>query len=156
MSFLNKLLSLAERVRLFFANKISFVFSLLREEKLELAPVIRLFETYIGVFVVGFESFDGRVPNIGTFVDSMMVTDVIGDGNSVYLTLAKSSGAYGGHIKLCLTKNGQFSEIDDANTPSLLSRYRIYFYGGDCIEYSDTDNKCNVSYGTEHVRIARL
>ena len=123
-----------------------------KEEEIFLEPVKEFYEAYIGVSITGFETYFEDVKDIENKVVAKMITDAKVKGEDLYLELSGLTGRHGGYLKISPSGKGQFAERINLEEPTSFSRYRINFYGGDCIEYIDSDELGMISYHDGFIR----
>jgi hypothetical protein len=122
------------------------------EDEITLEPVREFFESYIGVFIVGFIAFGEDIQDLETDTAAKMIIGTEIREDELYLKLSTLNSKYGGYLKISPQINGQFAERSKEDQPAMDSRYRINFYGGDCIEYMDSDEVGNISFHHGHLK----
>jgi hypothetical protein len=118
-------------------NKVLSLFKFKKELELEfnLEPAKDFMETYIGVAIIGFETYHEDVEDLNDDVFGKIVVAVSVEGDSLLLKLNSLNGKPAGMLELAPSTKGQFAENTDG--PIWASRYRIVFFGGDFFEYID-------------------
>ena len=121
------------------------------DESFSLDELSELFDEYVGVSISGFISYKSSVPDLEQKIGPKkgilnILSGVEKDGKSIWLRLNTYSGKHGGYLKISPSLSGQFSERSAAEDPDKMAKYRIKFAGEDCIEYSDQDDKGEISY----------
>jgi len=115
-------------------------------DELILEPVKEFLESYIGAFIVDFESFSKADAILEESIKSKMIVGVELDGQAILLNLSKANGKPGGILRLFPTNGGQFTERISADEPTWASKYRITFRGNDALEYIDGNDAGKISY----------
>lgn len=117
--------------------------------KVVLDDVDEFFQSYIGVLITGFTTFHDEIEDIEMFLQAKMIVSTVIRGESLCIGLARPNGQSAGHIKLSPKVDSRFLDSDGVEEPTLRTRYRLYFYGGDCLEYIDADDLGMISYHSE-------
>lgn len=105
-----------------------------------------LFSDYIGIVITGYVTFKDDVFDIEKKIAPRLVSGVYSFEKSVIITLSKVDGSASGYIKIVPSITGEFSEKFSDAENGKYSRYRINFYGGESIEYSDKNNLGQIYY----------
>jgi hypothetical protein len=115
-------------------------------EHIVLDEVKDLFDSYVGIFVMGFLTYKDDIPDIEPKIQTLIIAGTEIRGNDLWVKLTKVSGGHGGYIKISPSVYGQFVEKSSKDEPTKASRYRIHLYGEDAIEYVDQNNSGQISY----------
>lgn len=116
------------------------------DEELSLDNVKEMFESYIGIIITGFVTYQEDIPDIEHKIRGCFVGGVEVRGHDVYIKLCKIEGNHGGYIKISPAAGGQFTENSPNDNPSRASRYRLMFFGEDHVEYEDLDGKGKITF----------
>jgi hypothetical protein len=125
------------------------------DAKFAMSALSDLFKDYIGVTIVGFSSYKDSIKSISDDIGPRrglinLLSDVELDGNVLWLKLTNYNGKHGGYIKIVPSMTASFSEKNSAEDPDKSVKYRLSFMGEDCIEYTDKDDKGEISYFPGH------
>lgn len=103
---------------------------------LDLSPVRDFMEDYVGHLIVDVSGPDDY-SDLSRKVCATIITKVFSDGNSLKFKLSKLNGSDGGVLVLAPTEFGMFTEKLSEKKFDLHTIYRVHFYGGYALEYSD-------------------
>ena len=117
------------------------------KEELDLATLQEYMSSYIGMIVINIKGFSEDV----TLSDSdkihcKTISDCRLANDSIELHLIHPDGKPSGYLKISPSKHGSFAEREPSSIPMYSSRYRIFFYGGDTLEYLDTEKQGSIEY----------
>lgn len=115
-------------------------------ENINVQGLQEFFEDFIGVIMVGFNSYNQSILNLNNLIQAKMITSVRFEKNSFWIELTNLSNLPGGFIKITPTKAGQFMELEANSAPTIDSMYRILFLGGDAFEYLDTEKGGSITF----------
>ena len=139
-------------IKKFLLDCYSFVLSWLginkavQEGGITLDAVRDFYESYIGVVITGFHTYGEDIKDLEAKIQTKIITETKIEKNNLYLKLLTINGKHGGYIKISPEVNGLFAEKTGDADPSWATRYRIDFYGGDCVEYIDTDSAGTITH----------
>ena len=116
-------------------------------EELDLDPLYKFMDEYVGMMVLTVRGFSEDV----TMEDTDLVTcKIISEcrlvDDSIEWHLNHISGKSAGYLKISPSKHGSFAEREANDIPIWSSRYRIFFYGGDTLEYFDTKKMGHIEF----------
>jgi hypothetical protein len=116
-------------------------------DELDLNPLHDFMSDYIGMMVIGVKGFaEDTILEEAASVQCKIVTDCKLVGESIELHLNDVGGKPSGYLRLSPSKHGSFAERDSGEIPLYSSRYRIFFYGGDTLEYLDTEKMGSIEF----------
>lgn len=116
------------------------------EENLDLEPVKDFMDNFIGGIVTGFKVCDEDIEDLDDKIKGSIISDVSVDDDSLLLYLSSLKGISRGLIKISPTEAGEFALRYNEEPEMWASMYRIKLYGGEMIEYLDTNNEGTVSF----------
>jgi hypothetical protein len=120
------------------------------DEKLDLSLLHSFMSDYIGMLMVGIKEFseDADIANPED-LQYKLISGCEIKGESIVLALSEIDGADAGKVILSPTRYGSFAEREVDDIPIYSSMYRIFFYGGEALEYLDTENLGTIEYVVE-------
>lgn len=104
-------------------------------EILDLEPIEAFFEEYIGAIIVDIVDVK-NIDNLG-FEIPKIVTSVYIEDEGCKFELSDVDGKGTSYLTVYPSKFGTFVEKESEETFEANATYRIAFYGGFCLEYSD-------------------
>lgn len=115
-------------------------------DEFELEGVKEFLEDFLGVVIIGFETYDPSVPNLESDIEAKLISEVSLDGENFTLGLSSLNGVPAGSLVISPSIEGQFAEsiVDERALNN--SMYRLIFYGGDSFDYLDSTKKGTVVY----------
>lgn len=113
---------------------------------LDLIPVQKFLEDFIGVIIIGFETYNDQIKNLERDIQAKMVVGVEVRDKDIWLKLSKINGKAGGYLKISPTVFGQFAESSDKDQAMVDALYQLTFYGGVVLEYTDFKGKGMIKY----------
>ena len=117
------------------------------DEELDLEPLHHFMSDYIGMIVVGIKGFsDDTILEDAEKVHCKIISGCTLKEGSIVFELSNVSGGNAGYLKLSPSRHGSFAEREPGDIPMYSSRYRIFFYGGDALEYLDTEKDGSIEY----------
>jgi hypothetical protein len=120
-----------------------------KETEFDLEPIRDFLDEYVGLVVVGFKGFKSDVVDLDQHISYSMITNISNKSNFLEIQLSSITGKKVGSLKLEVSLTGQFAERRGEEFPLWASRYRLEFYGGNSIEYIDTEDKGNIFFVAE-------
>ena len=96
---------------------------------LELVPVQKFLEDFIGVIIVGFDSFNDKIKDLQADIQGKMVVGVELKDKDLWIKLSKINGKPGGYLKVSPTIFGQFTEGSERDHAMVDALYQLNFYG---------------------------
>lgn len=120
-------------------------------ERMDLNDVQKFFEDYIGLVIVGFESYREEIDDFDDDLAAKMITAIKHDDENVYIILSKlHGGGQAGQLILSPSLYGLFTAKMGQADPERDSQYKIFFVGDQHIEYLDGEELAVITYeGTE-------
>jgi hypothetical protein len=115
-----------------------------KKEHLDLSNVEEFVGGFIGLIIVKFKVYDDKQNDYNNLL-CKIVTGVSAFEGKITLSLSTLSGGDAGSITITPTETGEFIEKNDYEEETWQAKYRISFYGGNCIEYVDLSKKCKIS-----------
>ncbi len=115
-----------------------FLLSDKTEEKIHIKPVKEFFEDYIGLIVLDFENFYEKSFDVKNNMQLKMLTTVTEGHDNLILkfeTIANPSDF--NLISVTPKTKGQFTERQSQIDPDEVTIYRITFFGGHIVDYSN-------------------
>ena len=115
-----------------------FLLSDKTEEKIHIKPVKEFFEDYIGLIVLDFENFYEKSFDVKNNMQLKMLTTVTEGQDNLILkfeTIANPSDF--NLISVTPKTKGQFTERQSQIDPDEVTIYRITFFGGHIVDYSN-------------------
>jgi hypothetical protein len=107
----------------------------------ELLPVKDFFDEYIGVIITGYDVFADDLEDLELKICPSIISSVNIDNENIYIELININGTNKGCLKITPTRKGEFAQRGSNDKEIWASRYRINLYGGESIEYLDSDHK---------------
>ena len=117
------------------------------DEKLDPSLLHSFMSDYIGMLMVGIKEFseDAAIANPEDLQHKLIIGCEI-EEESIVLVLSEIDGSDAGKVILSPTRYGSFAEREVDDIPIYSSMYRIFFYGGEALEYLDTENLGTIEY----------
>ncbi len=117
------------------------------EIKLDLVPIKDFLEDYLGLIIIDFRRYKNKIEDVRDDISVKFITEVvILPHNKIKLVFSNISGKKSGNLVIDMSLTGQFSERRYNEIPIWSSMYRIFFFGGDSVEYSDTEELGEITY----------
>jgi hypothetical protein len=117
------------------------------KEELDLEPLQEYMSDYIGMIVLNIKGFSEDIKIQDTDkIHCKIISDCILVKDSIELHLTYPDGKPSGYLKISPSKHGSFAEREPGSIPIYSSRYRIFFYGGETLEYLDTEKQGSIEY----------
>jgi hypothetical protein len=117
------------------------------DDELDLEPLKEFMSDYIGMLVIGVKGFyKDTTLEQAEDIQCKIVSDCKVESGSIVFQLSGVTGATTGYLKLSPSKHGSFAEREPSDIPMYSSRYRIFFYGGDTLEYLDGEKLGSIEY----------
>lgn len=117
------------------------------EPELDLEPLHEFMSDYIGMLVIGVKGFsEDTILEEAEQVQCKIVSGCTLEEGSIVFQLSNVSGGTSGYLKLSPSRHGSFAEREPGDIPMYSSRYRIFFYGGEALEYLDTEKDGSIEY----------
>jgi len=124
---------------------------LIEEEKpeLDLEPLHGFMDDYIGMMVLGMKGYADdttlEIEEIEEF-QCKIISDCKLVNDAIEWHLNDIGGKPAGYLRIEPSRHGSFAERDAGDVPVWSSRYRIFFYGGETLEYLDTEKMGSIEY----------
>jgi hypothetical protein len=117
------------------------------DDELDLEPLQEFMSDYIGMLVIGVKGFsEDTTLEQAEDIQCKIVSDCKVESGSIVFQLSGVTGVTTGYLKLSPSKHGSFAEREPSDIPMYSSRYRIFFYGGDTLEYLDGEKLGSIEY----------
>lgn len=117
--------------------------------ELDLQDIQKFFEDYIGLIIVGFESYRSEIEDLDDLITGTMITKIFADQQQISISIANLYGGDLGELILHPTAGGYFAARADDASPTKASQFRLYFVGENYIEYLDANGIGQVEFVTE-------
>lgn len=117
------------------------------EAELDLEPLHDFMSDYIGMLVIGVKGFsEDTILTEAEEVQCKIVSACTLEEGSILFQLSNVNGGTSGYLKLSPSRHGSFAEREPGDIPMYSSRYRIFFYGGETLEYLDSEKDGSIEY----------